>query len=82
LKAASTKTPAPPSTPQVELTGSKAGERAEKPEKGKKGRGPTSGGGQVASKRKHDQEEGLFIDFILKTGTVGSNTVPPIFILL
>jgi len=66
LKAASTKTLAPPATPQVELTGSKAGERAEKPEKGKKGRGPKSGGGQAACKRKHDQEEGLFIDFYFK----------------
>ena len=66
LKAASTKATAPPATPQVELTGSKAGERAEKPEKGKKGRGPKSGGGQAASKRKHDQEEGLFIDFYFK----------------
>jgi len=36
LKAASTKTPAPTAIPQVELTGSRASERAEKPEKGKK----------------------------------------------
>ena len=63
---ASTKTPASLATPQLELTGSKAGESAEKPEKGKKGHGPKSGCGQAASKRKHDQEEGLFIDFYLK----------------
>jgi len=47
----------------VELTGSRAGERAEKPEKGKKGHGPKYGGGQAASKKKHDQVEGSFIDF-------------------
>jgi len=47
----------------VELNGSRAGERAEKPEKGMKGRGPKSGGGQAASKKKHDQVERLFIDF-------------------
>ena len=63
---ASTKTPASLATPQVELTVSKAGGSADKPEKGKKGRGQKSGGGQAASKRKHDQEEGLFIDFYLK----------------
>ena len=66
MKAASTKIPAPSATPQVELTGSKAVKSVERPEKGKKGRGPKSGGGQATSKRKHDQEEGLFINFYFK----------------
>ena len=79
LKAASTKTPAPSATPQAELTGSKAGERAEK---GKNGRGPKSSGGQAASKRNMTRKKVCSLIFILKTGTGGSNTVPPIFTLL
>jgi outer membrane biosynthesis protein TonB len=60
---ASLKTAAPLTTPQVESIAKKAVDRAEKTEKGKKGRGTKSGGGQTANKRKHDQEEGSFIDF-------------------
>jgi hypothetical protein len=63
VKTASTKTAAPLATTQVEFCASKAVEKAYKIDKGKKGRGPKSGGGQTASKRKHDQEEGSFIDF-------------------